>query len=105
MDDVIYATDSSDKMGAIVKRPARVEIGRALWRTGRRKGGYARMLFREEAMIRKIDSMKEEFSSIPPWGEPEDAHPERPIAFRFHFAEVCGGAGKVSNFSQRWDGR
>lgn len=43
MDDVIYSTDSSDKIGAIVKRPARVEIGRALWRTGRRKGGYAAM--------------------------------------------------------------
>ena len=56
------------------------------------------MLSREEAMIRKIDFMKEEFSSIPPWGEPEDAHPERPIAFRFHFVEVCGGAGKVSKF-------
>eukprot|EP00435_Cladocopium_sp_Y103_P051633 s1074_g16.t1 len=100
IDDQIYATDSSDKIGAYCNRPAPQQLVRALWRTGRKRGGYARMLTREEALIRKLDSQKQEHEFIlsqelpQEWVDP----PDRPIAFRYHFVEVCGGAGKISKF-------
>ena len=95
----IYASDSSDKIGAYVSRPADVNIVRAMWRTSRRKTGYVRMLSREEALIRKLDTSKQEhqfalFDDEATASMPED--PERPIALMFHFVEVCGGAGKIS---------
>lgn len=50
------------------------------------------MLSRHEAILKKIDYDYEE----------EEEHPdmqflaERPRAFRFHFVEICGGAGNVA---------
>jgi hypothetical protein len=71
------------------------KTARALWRTGRKKTSYVRILKREEALLRKLDWSKEEHE----YGEAQAdlvVHPERPRADRFHFIEVCGGSGKVS---------
>eukprot|EP00435_Cladocopium_sp_Y103_P017354 s93_g4.t1 len=100
IDDRIYASDSSDKIGAFCQRPAPEQLVRALWRTGRRRGGYTRMLTREEALIRKPDATKQEHEFVLSGGALQDFSepPDRPIAFRYHFIEVCGGAGKISKF-------
>ena len=89
----VYATDASDAKGAFVSAEVSEDIVQALWRTGRKKGGYHRLLTREEALIRKLDPTKEE-----PIFEHEcmNMSPERPRAHRFHFIEICGGSGKVS---------
>ena len=97
-DPDLYASDASEAKGAYVFKRIGEEASRALWRNGRRKGGYVRMLNREEALIRKIDEMKEEH--LFPLGQSRAEHsyvtPDRPRAQKFHFIEVCGGAGKVS---------
>eukprot|EP00435_Cladocopium_sp_Y103_P040350 s366_g11.t1 len=96
-DELLYATDASEAKGAYVAKRVGHEVSRALWRTGRKKGGYVRMLNREEALIRKIDEMKEEH--LFPLGFASQQHavsPEKPRAHRFHFIEVCGGSGKIS---------
>ena len=94
LDSVIYATDASDAKGAFVSRSTRPEVARSLWRTGKKKTGFVRMLRREEALIRKLDIDKEDHE----WESPACAviSPEKPRAHRFHFIEVCGGSGKVS---------
>ena len=57
-----------------------------------KKGGYVRMMSRQEALIQKIDFMKEpdvnQFE--------EDVRVDRPLAYRFDFIEICGGAGKIT---------
>ena len=88
----IYATDASDAKGAIVSRTLSPHVARALWRTGRKKGGYIRMLSRQEALIQKINEMKE----FPLNASCEAESVDRPMAYRFHFLEVCGGAGKIT---------
>ena len=89
-----YATDSSDAKGAVVSRSLDQQTMRVLWRTRRSKTCYSRMLSREEAVVRKLDWMYEEIED--PGSLQEVPHPERPHAFRYHFIEVCGGAGKIS---------
>ena len=105
-DPNLYASDESEAKGAYVFKHIGPEASRALWRNGRKKGGYVRMLNREEALIRKVDEMKEEH--LFPLGiavdEETKVSPEKPRAQKFHFIEVCGGAGKVSKFlaSKGW---
>ena len=97
IDEFLYASDASEAKGAYVAKKVGTSVLRALWRTGRKKGGYVRMLNREEALIRKIDEMKEEH--LFPLGISSRHHNvsrEKPRAHRFHFIEICGGSGKVS---------
>ena len=89
----IFATDSSDLKGAVVKAEVTPELARGLWRTGRKKGGYSRLLSREKALLSKIDSLWEE--DLP---EETNHRPGKPLALRYHFIEVCGGAGKITKF-------
>ena len=93
MSDEVYATDSSDLKGAIVKTKVPRKLARALWRSSRKKGGYVRMLTKTEALIKKLDPDHDE--SI--LAEPAEKI-QKPLALRFHFIEICGGAGKVSRF-------
>ena len=89
----VSATDSSDHKGAIVVTEADPSLARSLYRTGKKKGGYCRILSREKAL----------FSQITLDWEPEEewakASPSKPIAMRYHFVEVCGEAGKIAKFA------
>ena len=58
----LYASDASDRKGAYVSRDMPEHVARAMWRSGRKKGGYVRMLNRSEALIRKLDPDFEELS-------------------------------------------
>ena len=88
-----FATDASDRKGAYVSADIPEVLAKMMWRTGRRKGGYTRMLSRERALLSKIDEFFEERAD-----EGADAikGPEKPLAFRYHFVEICGGAGKIA---------
>ena len=89
----VFATDSSDLKGAIVVTEVDQNLARSLYRTGRRKGGYCRMLSREKALLSQIDFDWE------PEEEAAKASPSKPIAMRYHFVEVCGGAGKIAKYA------
>lgn len=88
--DKLFFTDSSDAKGAVVSRLIPSPLTRILWRTGRKKASYVRMLTR---IVRKLDWDREEDSFC---HVPDLETPDRPRAFRFHFIEVCGGSGKVT---------
>jgi len=93
MSSTVFATDSSDKKGAIVAAEVNEEVARALWRSGRKKGGYIRLLNQSQALLKKLDP---DFEEPPLPGEESKQSVERPLALRFHFLEICGGAGKVA---------
>ena len=92
---VLYATDASEQLGAFVETDVDEELARVLWRTGNRKGGYSHLMNRFEALLQKID---EDFEPHVKEDDASGASPDRPLAFRYHFIEVCGGAGKISSF-------
>ena len=92
----IFASDASDLKGAVVRTEVDQDLARGLWRTGRKKGGYTRLLSREKALLSKIDTLWEE--EVP---EEKIQHPGKPLAMRYHFIEICGGAGKVTKFAER----
>jgi len=94
LSSTVFATDSSDRKGAFVAAEVTPDTARALWRSGRKKGGYTRMLSRTQALLKKLDP-----SFVEPWSDeegPQAGQVPRPLALRFHFLEICGGAGKVA---------
>ena len=91
----VFATDASDKKGAFVSAEIPKSFSKVLWRLGKKKGGYVRMLSREKALLSKIDHVFEE-EGLAIHDISSNVHPEKPRAFRYHFMEICGGAGKVA---------
>ena len=91
MSQTIFATDASEYGGAIVSSEVKETYARALWRNGRKKGGYSRLLSREEALVKKLDP--EVFEKVE---QDAPSRPGRPLALRYHFIEICGGAGKIA---------
>ena len=91
--DKIYASDSSDAKGAYVSTRASEDLARLLWRTGSKKGGYARLQNKLEALARKLEVDHEPLSL-----HTDDALPKikKPLCLRYDFIEICGGAAKVS---------
>ena len=92
----VYASDASDLKGAIVKSDVGEDLARGLWRTGRKKGGYTRLLSREQALLAKIDTQWEEDVPVE-----KTEHPSKPLAMRYHFIEICGGAGKITKYADK----
>ena len=92
----LFCTDSSDAKGAVVSTAVSPDLSRYLWKVGSKKGGYARLLTREEALLRRLSLYdgSEEFSS----GDLQVGFekPRKSPLLRFDFIELCGGASKVS---------
>ena len=92
----LFCTDSSDAKGAVVSTTVSPDLSRYLWKVGSKKGGYARLLTREEALLRRLSLYdgSEEFSS----GDVQVGFekPRKSPLLRFDFIELCGGASKVS---------
>eukprot|EP00435_Cladocopium_sp_Y103_P065330 s276_g27.t1 len=94
LSSTVYATDSSDLKGAYVSAEVAPDVARALWRSGRRKTTYTRLLSRTQALLKKLDP--EYVEEAEPEEEESNGQVDRPLALRFHFLEICGGAGKVA---------
>ena len=92
----LFCTDSSEAKGAVVSTTVSPDLSRYLWKVGSKKGGYARLLTREEALLRRLSLYdgSEEFSS----GDLQVGFekPRKSPLLRFDFIELCGGASKVS---------
>ena len=91
----IFASDASDKKGAVTHTTVPEDLARALHRAGTRKPGYHRMLRRDEALREKVDEMYEPVADDTGLS-PESLTPEKPLAMKYHFIEICGGAGKIA---------
>lgn len=89
----VFASDSSDAKGAYVSTDSSEDMARLLWRSGSKKGGYARLQNKIEALARKLEVNEEPFSLS---GFPQVQKVKKPIGLRYDFLEICGGAAKVS---------
>ncbi|CAE7219683.1 unnamed protein product [Symbiodinium microadriaticum] len=88
----VFATDSSDCKGAIVSAPVGPEVTAALWRACPKAAGSARLLSKEEAVLRRVWPDREE----PAPQQTHRASPKRPPACRFHFLEIWGASCPIS---------
>ena len=100
---LLFATDSSQKKGAICVAPISRELSQGLWLGSDRKGTYARLATKAAAILRHFDPMSEEHLLVA-----EDApsscdcpSPERPFAYYFDFIEVFAGASVVTQEMSR----
>ena len=86
----VFCTDSSDTKGAVVSTP----VNQAL--SGSKKGGYAKLLTKQEALLHRLSSR---FGGALLQDDEEICEKEKPRKsplLRFDFLEICGGASKVS---------
>lgn len=91
----VFCTDSSDAKGAIVATPVSQTLSRFFWRTGSKKGGYARLMTKQEALLHKL-SLRDDFESFDFEESVPEESPKKSPLLRFDFIEICGGASKVS---------
>ncbi|CAE7475201.1 unnamed protein product, partial [Symbiodinium necroappetens] len=86
----VFATDSSTTKGAIVEAEVGPEVTSLLWRSDPRAASSGRLLSKDEAVLHQIDLDRE------PAADCLEPGPRRPPACRFHFLEVWGSAGALS---------
>ena len=96
-DEWIYATDASSKKGAVCKARASPELSEILFKYGKTKGAYARLLTQPEQLLRRLELFEEDdnLASF------DHAGPPRPMAFTFDFLEIFAGSAKVTMFVER----
>ena len=88
------SADASEAKGGFVKAHVGVDVTRPLWRTASKKGGYSRLLAKEEAILAKFgDSEPFSLRAVQP---PSGVSPQRPLAYVFDFLEVYSGSGRVA---------
>ena len=87
----IFCTDASNEKGAALRTAASPELVEVMWKTGRSKGAYSRLLTPLEATLKNLDAL-EELPEEDKFGQAVD----RPLAFRYDFVEVFSGASLVT---------
>ncbi|CAE7249345.1 FUBP3, partial [Symbiodinium necroappetens] len=80
----IFATDSSEDKGAIVKADLDRDASKVLWGASLGPSSSAQLLSKERAALMRVDRFCEELLEEHP-----KAAPKRPLALRLHFLEVC----------------
>ncbi|OLP79636.1 hypothetical protein AK812_SmicGene40049 [Symbiodinium microadriaticum] len=91
----LYATDASEDKGGYVVAEASADLLRPLWRTASKKGGYSRLLSKEEAVLARFSDP--ETYDLRVLCAPPTALSTRPLAFYFDFLEVGCTAGQVTS--------
>jgi len=81
----VFATDASLQKGAIVSCSPGKTIVEVLWKSCRSKGGYSKLLTREQAILPRCMDFEE-------FDVPKTEPVQRPLAFRFAFIEVFAGS-------------
>ena len=94
--DKLFCTDSSDAKGAVVSTPVHRRLSEYLWKAGSKKGGYARLLAREEALLRRASLHDDQDDLDPDRDRIGLVKPRKSPLLRFDFIEICGGSSKAS---------
>ncbi len=94
--DRVFCTDSSEAKGAVVSTKVSQTLSRFCWRSGAKKGGYAKLLTKQEALLHRLSSRFCGDLLPDDDGFCEEEKPRKSPLLRFDFLEICGGASKVS---------
>ena len=94
----LFATDSSEKKGAIVSAPVSPSLAQSLWLTSDRKGAYARVATRASTLLKQHDPTFEEEAPDTSGSSPGSGIPSvpRPLAYNFEFLELSLGPPGIS---------
>ncbi|OLP84103.1 hypothetical protein AK812_SmicGene35057 [Symbiodinium microadriaticum] len=96
----LFATDASEVKGGYTVAKAGVDLIRPLWRTASKKGGYSRLLSKEEAVLTRFEDREPFDLRIVALSSQTD--PGRPLAYYFDVLEVGSSNGQVSDFLSSW---
>ena len=89
----IFATDASNRKGAIVRAPVAQDVQEALWLDADRKGSYTQLDHPFRALLRQLGEFDGDEGPMP---EAFCENPAKAPLLYFDFVEICGGAGKVA---------
>ena len=88
--DEIFCTDASTKKGAICSAVCDPKVQEVLWKTGKSKGAYTRLLSPIEVLLQNLGELEHKVS------DPAAASPSRPLCYQFDFVEVYAGAALIT---------
>ena len=92
--DEIYATDASNRKGAVVSASVGSELQESVWLNADKQGSYTHLDNGFRAMLRHLGEVDDDLDRACPFPEVEPIR-KQPLLY-FDFVEICGGAGKVS---------
>lgn len=97
--DRAFATDGSNKKGAVIEAKIPCDVQRVLWLDADRKGSYTHLNNNFNAILRQIQELDTDDEAGHPFPD-KDPISKAPLMY-FDFVEICGGAGKVGDSLSR----
>ena len=97
--DQVFATDASNEKGGIVSADIAPETQAGLWLRADKKGSYTHLDNSFRAVLRQVGEVDDDLDRPAPV-LPSEPITKQPLLY-FDFVEICGGAGKVSDFLAR----
>ena len=88
----VFATDASEKRGAVLTAEIDPLINEALFKSFKTKGSYTRLQSPEEVLTHRLE-ISEALEDEQPTSS---SRVDRPMAFRFDFLELFSGASKIT---------
>ena len=88
----VFATDASEKRGAVLTAEIDPLINEALFKSFKTKGSYTRLQSPEEVLTHRLE-ISEAFEDEQ---AASSSKVDRPMAFRFDFLELFSGASKIT---------
>ena len=86
----VFCTDASTTKGAICSAYCDRRVQEVLWKTGKSKGAYTRLLSPVEVVLKNLGELDQQLQS------PVEVSPCRPLCYQFDFIEVYAGAALIT---------
>ena len=97
--DRAFATDGSNKMGAVIEAKIPCDVQRVLWLDADRKRSYTHLNNNFNGILRQIQELDTDDEAGHPFPD-KDPISKAPLMY-LDFVEICGGAGKVGDSLSR----
>ena len=86
----VFCTDASTTKGAVCSAYCDRRVQEVLWKTGKSKGAYTRLLSPVEVVLKNLGELDQQLQS------PVEVSPCRPLCYQFDFIEVYAGAALIT---------
>ncbi len=88
----VFCTDASSTKGAVCSARCDRKVSEVLWKTGKSKGAYTRLLSPVEALLKNLGELDQGAQEL------DSVSPSRPLCYQFDFIEVFAGAALITKY-------
>ena len=88
----VFCTDASSTKGAVCSSRCDRKVSEVLWKTGKSKGAYTRLLSPVEVLLKNLGELDQGAQEL------DSVSPSRPLCYQFDFIEVFAGAALITKY-------